>query len=122
MRGGMPVQLNIYYMQVDVSFSKAIKVSNARGCLPSDIAKGFIQEFGYTASSVSKAKVSIVELISKELGLDDDVTISFDWIGVIKEQELEEQVYSDSDIVNSESFSNPTKKGLWYKSGRAFYK
>ena len=117
----MPMELNIYYMQVDVAFSKALTVSDSGRHRSNGLAKGFVQEFGYTASSVSDARVFVEQLISKEFALGDAATITFDWIGIIKEQELEDEVYSDSDIVNSPSFANPTQKGLWYKSGRAFY-
>jgi len=113
--------MNIYHMQVDVAFSKALNISNAGGRRSRVAAKGFVQEFGYTAASISEAKASVVELISKELGPDDDVTVSFDWCGMIKEHELEDQVYSDPEIVNAASFANPTERGLWYRSGRAFY-
>ena len=115
------MRLKIYYMQIDVAFQKALEVSRLGGNRSRGIVRGFIQEFGYTASSASEARAFVREIILNELCFEVAVSISFDWIGVIKEDALEDEVYSDQDIVNSASFTNPTIQGLWYKSGRAFY-
>ena len=112
--------LNIYYIVVNVEFSTPMKLIGGSGRSEKTIV-GFQQEFGCTAISAKEAKKKVLQRIQNEFPEDKGLRLCFDWCGRITEDRMLEDIYADSDIIDSSSFKDPYQEGFWYSTGRSFY-
>ena len=113
--------MSIFYINVDVTFTKPMPCYEAHGCTKH--LRGFLREFGVTADSEEQAKKFVEERVKSdfEYPVDKIREIKFDWIGYISEDQLETEIFADKDIAESDSFGNPRKNGVWYCTGHAYY-
>ena len=113
--------LQVFYLNVDVGFSKPMTLLDGEEGVGRSTVVGFIQDFGCTAKTEDEAKAIVERLIKDEFKSDPALRIRYDWCGAIADDKLEEEIYSDGDITGSPSFSDPCKEGVWYRSGHGFY-
>ena len=112
--------LNIYYLVVRVEFSMPMPCFWSSEESEKQLV-GFQQEFGCTAISTKAAKKKVLERIQNEFPEDKGLRVCFDWCGLRAEDRVPEDIYADSDIIDSPSFKDPRQKGFWYSTGRGFY-
>jgi len=120
----------IFWINVDVAFKEPLlaeylhsqlEIFGGEGEPSGDYLLGYIKTFGITNLDQEKAKSRIIKEIKQQpfmIGIGFDV--DFFEVGVIQEEEIEEEIYNDEDIEGA-IHQDPRKIGFYYKSGRAFY-
>ena len=113
--------LNIFWINLEVIFSSKMPLLNDQKNEVSSGATGFFQEYGCTADDENELKEIIHADLNEMEWLDLLKTkISFERIGIISQEEIQSEIYADLDIREALK-ANPRKKGIWYKSGKAFF-
>lgn len=116
----MSYQLVIFFLNIEIKFSKPMNMDNETGCSSRPIA-GCFQEFGCTARSLEEAKRLVEEIVRREFQPARLKAVVFTRCAVIASGSLSSEILSDDDIVGSPSFKDPKQRGVWYRSGHGFY-
>ena len=86
-----------------------------------DFVDGAFMEFGVTAIDDGDARSRVEAWIANSDQFKDlQYRIEFDYLGVIDREDLQSEVYSDDEVVES-LLSDPAEIGLWYRTGVAWY-
>lgn len=112
--------MTIYYINVDVSFSVPMKDISDFKFYHHKRFVGFMQEFGCTSASCQTAQEMIERHVYAEFPEEKIGMIAYDWIGIIPTEEIGREIYGDEEI-NAGLLADPTKEGIWYHTGHAFY-
>ena len=106
----------IYWVIVEVNFKEPMI---NEGTNESE-AVGFFQTIGCTEDSESLMKESIYSYLKESEWFEaHGAEVEFD-ISIIEEKDVETEILNDEEI-NSYILSSPFSKGIWYKSGKAFF-
>jgi len=108
--------MNIFWVIIEVNFKKPMHSEGAE--TPKII--GFFQTFGCTESTEGAMKKEINScLIESEWFEVHGAEVEYD-ISVIDRKDVESEILLDEEI-NDFLQSSPYNKGIWYKSGKAFF-
>jgi hypothetical protein len=108
----------IYYVNIDVRFKKKL-VLKFKDYSDQKMIKGYLQEIGCTAPSEDEMKKMIKALVL-QTELESNATIRYERIGIIRDNDIQKEIYEDCDIASS-LIGDPIKTGIWYKTGRGYY-
>ncbi len=113
--------MDIFWINLEIQFKEEVSILNAKNDDVLREAQGFFQEFGCTDIDEKSAKEQIQNYL-RELDWFDasKMKVKFPRIGTIDSRDVDSEIYSDEDI-NSSLIGEPSLKGLWYISGKAFY-
>ena len=119
----------ITYLNVHVSLDPPLKVTglwtwtDIGWWLPwRKKCPGFYQNVGVTAEDEETARHLVVRMIRDDSpDLVSAMSVEFDEISVIPEEDLQEEIYDDEDIADSVTFTDPMREGIWYRTGRIYY-
>ncbi len=113
--------MSIYYVHLDVKFKRPLKIvhEKPKRTRQNNIS-GFLQEIGCTANS---EEVMRTRVIDQALSADEKLNAEahFEYIGVIEPDSLNQEIYEDKDIADALK-QDPRCEGIWYASGRGYYK
>lgn len=112
--------MNIYWIGLTIAFSEPMPiVSDAKKS--EENAGGFFQEIGCTGDNEEDARRMVVSELKTIDWLNlSSSTLTIDRIGLISASELQLEIYNDPEIREA-LIADPTKRGIWYISGRAFF-
>ena len=98
-----------------------MKVTNSNGSREDYFSDGAFLEVGVTNESETSAAKVIEDMISQITGWDNKkYTTKLDRVGIIDINDIQIEIYADDDI-NESLIQDPLHKGIWYRSGFAFY-
>ncbi len=113
--------MNIYWINIEVNFDDDIPIINTDDNETLKNAQGFFQEFGCTDANENDAKNLINEYLKETNDFKTSkMKTNFNRVATINFNDIDSEIYGDDDIKDS-LLSNPTLKGIWYASGRAFF-
>ena len=114
------MQLKTFYINVDVQFSRPMRVEMGEGGRTQEVA-GFLQEFGCSAVSQEAAWAWVEKAVREDFQDDPGLFVEFTWCGYIPPELFKQEILEDDDIVSSPTFADPAQEGIWYSTGHAYY-
>ena len=114
------MQLNAFYINVDVQFSRPMKMEMGEDGRTREVV-GFLQEFGCSAVSREVALAWVEKVIRQDFKDDPGLIVEFTRCGFIPPELFKQEIFMDDDIVSSLTFTDPTHEGIWYSTGHAYY-
>lgn len=113
--------VQVYWLAIDISFSPPLIFADNEEGSTGEKAFGALIEIGVTETSEEDAKKQAISHIREFSDWDNSqYSVAFDHIGVIETNDIQSEIYGDNDICDS-LIQNPSQKGIWYRSGFAFY-
>ncbi len=117
----MNTELTTYWLTLDISFDPPLQIADEYEEPTGEVAYGAILEIGVTDVSEEDAKYRALSLIHEVGGWDRSrYSVTFNRVGILDKDAMQKEIYGDTGVKES-LIQDPSERGVWYKSGFAFY-